>query len=201
VAGTRDTRAVEEALGQSIVDSIGYFLFRDIETQSEAEELFEFVKDASDQGRLASAFRGARWQQKVGLMFARPVGHPAHSAQVRSQVIEYGAICESALRCMLIQNGRRSPPHALAAIIERCKSAGILTVEGRDAADRLRLGRNAVHLFVGRQKKLSAEKDARKAYRDLTGVLNECRERSGLDRWHFGRSPISGTDEAAPAPV
>src|SRR6266849_3428064 len=113
-AGTK--RVVEDALGNSVADSLrgpelgssivnalDRFLFQDIESESEALDLFLCIDDDSTRSVLANSFRGARWHQKVGLVLARPTAHPAHSTQVRSQLIEYGAICETLLRAMVEQ--------------------------------------------------------------------------------------------------
>lgn len=175
-------------LGESIVKAIDYFVFRDIETEAEAQDLFGFIQDGQLQKILAKSFRGARWQLKVGLVLARPTAHPAHSAHVRAQLIEYGAIAESALREMLKQNGNKALPEEFDKVIKKCRAAGIITTDGAAAAQALRDYRNRVHLFLttGRRNPI-AVKDGRKAYKALTTVLNECRAHARLSEWHFGR--------------
>ena len=174
-------------LGKAIIDALDDFLFRDIEDERQALELFAFIDDDSARGVLASCFRGARWHQKVGLVLARPSAHPAHAAQVRTQLIEYGAICETALRRMLEQNGGKKVPEDFKDVIEKCKSAGILKKDGKGAADLLRDGRNKVHLFLQPERQLQAEREARGTYAALTRVLNECREFRKLPEWKFGQ--------------
>jgi hypothetical protein len=194
-------RVVEEALGNAVADSLrgpergsaiiealDHFLFRDIESEAEALDLFAFIADDDIRKLLAISFRGARWHQKVGLVLARPSMHPAHSAQVRSQLIEYGAICETVLRAMLAQNGKKPVPEDFGEVITKCKSAGILTKDGLECAERLRHGRNQVHLFLtqtGRPPR--AEREARKAYASLGMVINECRIFKKLPEWRFGQ--------------
>ena len=186
-------------LGKAIIDALDDFLFRDIEDEGQALELFAFIDDASARGVLASCFRGARWHQKVGLVLARPSAHTAHAAQVRTQLIEYGAICETALRRMLEQNGSKKVPEDFKDVIEKCKSAGMLTKDGKAAADLLRDGRNKVHLFLGQpDRQLQAEREARGAYAALTRVLNECRAFKKLSEWKFGQD--SAAQDAAPLP-
>jgi hypothetical protein len=184
------------ALGASVVEAIDRFVFRDIETEDEALDVFSFIDTESTRRLLASAFRGARWIQKTGLVLARPVAHPAHAAQVRSQFIEYGSICELALRVMLEQNGTKALPNDFDGIIDKCRSGGILSKEGETAAQLLRSARNRVHLFLQQiSKEPRAERDGRKAYQAMTTIINECRSYKGLPAWRFGK-----TGEKSPDP-
>lgn len=45
-------------LGKAIIDALDDFLFRDIEDERQALELFAFIDDDSARGALASCFRG-----------------------------------------------------------------------------------------------------------------------------------------------
>jgi hypothetical protein len=198
-------QVVEEALGNSvperirgvdlgiaIVDALDGFLFRDIEDEAQALDVFSFIDDDSVRGVLASCFRGARWHQKVGLVLARPAAHPAHTAQVRIQLVEYGAICETMLRQMLAQNGRKEVPEDFKDVIEKCKSAGMLTREGKEHAELLRHGRNQVHLFLAQPgRPPQAEREARKAYTALSRVINECRSFKKLPEWGIGQDGLA----------
>ena len=98
-------------LGEKVIEAVDRFAFRYIEDPATAERLFGFVKSPEEREHLASAYRGTRWQQKIGLVLARPTDHDAHHAQVRAQLIGYGAIAEAALRITLAQNGRDAPPN------------------------------------------------------------------------------------------
>lgn len=175
-------------LGESIVKAIDYFVFRDVETEAQAHELFEFVDDSKLQKVLASTFRGARWQLKIGLVLARTTSHPAHTAHVRAQLIEYGAIAEAVLRAMLQQGGRKPLPKTFDTVIRKCRSAGVLTVSGAAGAQELRNLRNQVHLFLTTAHKTPiAARHGRIAYKSLTTVINDCRVHKGLAEWHFGK--------------
>jgi hypothetical protein len=106
-------RVVEESLGDAVIRGIDDFVFRDIEDEATALDVFSFVADPQIRTVLAASLRGARWQQKVGLVLARHKGHPAHVAQIRSQVIEYGAITELLLRRWFARSGQGAcPPHS-----------------------------------------------------------------------------------------
>lgn len=196
-----DKRVVEEALdsavphglagaerGDAIVRAVHEFVFRFIESQEEAEGLFAFINSDIDRRHLATSYRGARWQQKVGLVLARPAEHPAHRTQVRAQIIEYGAIAEAALRAVLVQNGADAPPDDFDGIIKKARAAGVVSLDGAAAAQALRTGRNRIHLFLDRDAKaLVAERDARHAFAALATVLQDCRRYAKLPEWEFGK--------------
>jgi len=162
-------------------------VFRYIESPEQAVDLFNFVTGQAEREHLAKSYRGARWQQKMGLVFGRPVEHPAHRAQVRTQVIEYGSIAEACLRAVLVQNGKDAPPDDFDGIIKKARAAGVLSSEGAAAAQELRLLRNRIHLFLDvASKPLVAERDARKAFGALARVLQDCRGYHALHAWEFG---------------
>jgi hypothetical protein len=201
VAARSDKRVVEEAIaaaippglsgaeqGDAVISAVEAFVFRFIESETEALDLFSFIHTEGDRAHFATSYRGARWQQKMGLVFARPVDHPAHRAQVRAQVVEYGSMAEACLRAILTQNGKDIPPSDFDGIIKKARAAGVLSSDGADAAQRLRLVRNRIHLFLDvAEKPLVAERDARYAYAALVRVLQECRSFYGLPEWEFGR--------------
>ena len=174
-------RVVEESLGDAVIRGIDDFVFRDMEDEATALDVFSFVADPQIRTVLAASLRGARWQQKVGLVLARHKGHPAHVAQIRSQVIEYGAITELLLREVVRQERPRGLPATFKALIERAESTGLLDERGVAAANRLRDGRNRVHHDAdARPFKIS---DASAALRDVVQVVNQCRTGAGLGPW------------------
>lgn len=182
-------------LGEKVIEAIDRFAFRDIEDPAKAEDLFGFVKSQEEREHLASTYRGTRWQQKIGLMFARPADHDAHHAQVRAQLIGYGAIAEAALRIMLQQNGSDAPPNDFDGIITKARAAGILSKDAAESAHKLRLYRNRVHLFLDSgAKSLVAQRDAHRAFTALVTVLQSCRKRAGLSEWKFGSEPAESED-------
>ena len=175
-------------LGESIVSAIDLFVFRDIETKEEVQDLFAFVDDPPMRRLLGNTFRGARWHMKIGLALARPVAHPAHAAHVRAQLVEYGTVAETSLRELLRQNGQKMLPKKFENVINKARAAGILTRDGQEAANILRDLRNRVHLFIAAEERAPvAVRDGRAAYKALGAVLNDCRAHRGLDEWHFGR--------------
>jgi hypothetical protein len=174
-------RVVEESLGDAVVRSIDAFVFRDIEDDAASAAVFDFVVSPAARAMLGGALRGVRWQQKVGLVLARHRGHPAHAAQIRSQVIEYGAISELALREAVRQAQPARVPTTFQGLIERAESIGILDPVGAAAAHRRRLARNSVHLEPSAAPPKVA--DAAKAMKDLVIIVNQCRAQTGLDEW------------------
>ena len=164
-----------------MVTSIDAFVFRDIEDDAAAAAVFDFVPSSEARAMLGAALRGVRWQQKVGLVLARHRGHPAHAAQIRSQVIEYGAISELALRESIRQARPTGVPPTFQGLIERAVDIGILDEGGAAAAHRRRLARNAVHLDPAAAPLKVA--DAAKAMKDFVTIANQCRSYAGLDRW------------------
>lgn len=180
----------DAAVGEAAVQAVDRFVFADIDDETTAMDLFSFIEDTETQILLALTYRGVRWQQKTGLVFARRVAHPAHAAQVRSQLIEYGGIVETCLRAVIEQAGKK-PPGTFATLITRCEGLKVLSASGSDAANRLRESRNCVHLFLTLGKRPpGAQREARKAWQDFTLVINELRSDSGLSIWHFGAAPV-----------
>ena len=184
-------RVVEESLGEAVVKGIDDFVFHDIESEEAASRVFDFILDPDARLMLATALRGVRWQQKVGLVLARHKGHPAHAAQIRSQVIEYGAITELLLREAVRQVRSTGVPATFHGLIQRAESAGILNETGADAAHRRRDARNSVHLDPTRPPpKLG---DGAKAMKDFVVIVNQCRSHSGRSPWQpVRRTPASG---------
>lgn len=127
IAGWITTDLSGAELGEKVIEAIDRFAFQHIEDTAAAEDLFAFVQSQDERKHLASVYRGTRWQQKIGLMFARPTDHDAHNAQVRAQLVGYGAIAEAALRIMLQQNGKDAPPNDFDGIITKARAAGILS--------------------------------------------------------------------------
>jgi hypothetical protein len=182
-----------------VIRAVNEVAFRHIETRDQAEQIFEFVQDDRRRNHLARAYRGARWEQKIGLILARSVSHDAHHAQVRTQLVEYGALAEAAIWTKLVQNGKDTLPGDFKGLIDKAVVAGILKGESKEAATSLREARNRVHLFLDTENKaLVAKRDASVAYRNLTSVINACRVHSGLTVWRFGSAwppaPLTQTE-------
>jgi hypothetical protein len=91
---------------------------------------------------------------------------------------------------MLQQNGKDAPPNDFDGIITKARAAGILSKEAAESADKLRLYRNRVHLFLDSgAKSLVAQRDALRAFTALVVVIQACRKRAGLGDWRFGSEP------------
>lgn len=172
---------MEESLGDAVIRGIDAFVFRDIEDEAGALAVFDFVDDQEARRVLAGALRGARWQQKVGFVLASRHGHPAHSVLIRSQVIEFGAVVELALREVVRQVRPGSTPSTFQGLIQRAESVGVLDARGVAAAGRRRTVRNGVHLDPAAPPlKL---RDSAKALKDAALVINQCRAHAGLEAW------------------
>jgi hypothetical protein len=176
-------RPIDEWLG---VSGINDFIFRDIEDDEAARAVFDFVVDPEARDLLGVVLRGVRWQQKVGLALARQHGHPAHAAQVRSQMIEYGALVEMSLHEVVRQAHPTGVPATFQGLIQRAQTMGVLDEHGVEAADRLREARNCVHLYLATPS-LRFQREGRKALRDFTTVVNQLRVHASLPPWHAAR--------------
>lgn len=174
-------RVVEESLGDAVLRSIDAFVFRDIEDEATSVAVFDFVVSPEARDLLGAALRGVRWQQKVGLVLARRSDHPSHATQIRSQVIEYGAISELALREAVRQARPTGLPTTFEGLIERAEKIGILDEVGAAAANRRREARNSVHLDPAAAAPKVA--NAAKALKDFVTIVNQCRSHAGLAPW------------------
>lgn len=193
IAGWIPTGLSGVGLGEKVIEAVDRFAFLHIEDTAAALALFAFVQSREARERLARAYRGTRWQQKIGLVFARSTDHDAHDAQVRAQLVGYGAIAEAVLRIMLQQNGKDEPPNEFKGIIKKARAAGILSKEAAESAQELRSYRNRVHLFLDADAKpLVAQREALRAFTALVVVLQACRERAGLAEWRFRSEPAEG---------
>lgn len=185
-------RPIEESLGDAVVRGIDDFVFRDIEDDEAARAVFDFVTDLESRALLGSVLRGVRWQQKVGLVLARVPAHPAHAAQVRSQMIEYGALVEMSLHEVIRQARPTGVPATFQGLIQRAEAMEVLDARGVEAADRLREARNCVHLYLA-TRSLRFQREGRKALRDFTTVVNQLRIRAGLAPWQPARPAVEGS--------
>lgn len=90
------SKIVQEHFGEVIITAIREFAKNDLRTvdQLKADE-FSHVGDASLKDNLAETFYGARWIYKLGL--ALLVRDSEQMAHVRTQVMDYGAVCEGLL--------------------------------------------------------------------------------------------------------
>lgn len=95
------SKIVQENFGEAIIKSVADFARLDLPTiaQLTANE-FSHVSDQALREGLAETFYGARWIYKLGL--ALLVKDAEQMAHVRTQIMDYGAVCEGLLSdCIL----------------------------------------------------------------------------------------------------
>lgn len=94
-------KVVQEAFGESIIKMIVDFVKNDLKSIADIEQdEFSHVKDAQLRRAISETFYGARWIYKLGL--ALLVRDEIQIAHVRSQVVDYAAVCEGLLSdCIL----------------------------------------------------------------------------------------------------
>jgi hypothetical protein len=95
------SKIIQENFGEAIIAAVIDFAKRDLSTvdQLTANE-FAHVSDQGLRTTLAETFYGARWIYKLGLaLLVRDVEQMAH---VRTQVMDFGAVCEGLLSDSLL---------------------------------------------------------------------------------------------------
>jgi hypothetical protein len=98
------SKIIQENFGEAIIAAVIDFAKRDLSTvdQLTANE-FAHVSDQGLRTTLAETFYGARWIYKLGLaLLVRDVEQMAH---VRTQVMDFGAVCEGGfcrIRCCML---------------------------------------------------------------------------------------------------
>lgn len=106
-------KQIQEGFGETIIDAIRSFARADIEDADSLEgSLFTHISEPDLRKNLAETLYGARWIHKLGL--ALLVKDEEQLAHVRTQVVDYSAVCEGLLSSMLhhalirqILNGRK----------------------------------------------------------------------------------------------
>jgi hypothetical protein len=165
-------KPIQEQFGQTIIDAFAGFARADLENVAALEaRLFHHVSNAPLKRRLAETLYGARWIYKLGL--ALLVANEEQMAHVRSQILDYGAVCEGLLHDMIDHalrvgmTGTRytyKNPRLLTGpypttptqitnqsffwMIEVAKDEHIINHNLYLALDRLRLERNTVHVHA-----------------------------------------------------
>jgi hypothetical protein len=94
------TKQIQEGFGQTIIDAIRSFARADLEGADSLESsLFAHVSEPDLRRNLAETLYGARWIYKLGL--ALLVKDEEQLAHVRTQIVDYSAVCEGLLSSML----------------------------------------------------------------------------------------------------
>jgi hypothetical protein len=89
-------KPIQEQFGQAIINSVAAFARKDLDDVATLSgTLFSHVTDPTLRATLAETLYGARWIYKLGL--ALLVKDEEQMAHVRTQLIDYGAVCEGLL--------------------------------------------------------------------------------------------------------
>ena len=165
----------QHQFGQAAIDSIIGFCRNDIPTVAHFENNdFAHISDAQLRTAVAKTMYGARWLYKVGLSLL--IDGDEAIAHVRTQVIDYGSVCEALLSDVVIHgisngyfagqifrtasgdgNGRpinwgagnmqsKVKKRSFYWLIEVAREEGILTPHEKGLLTRLRNLRNTVHI-------------------------------------------------------
>jgi hypothetical protein len=95
------SKVVQEKFGEAIITAIREFAKSDLRTVDQLKACeFCHIGDANLKDSLAETFYGARWIYKLGL--ALLVRNSEQMAHVRTQVMDYGAVCEGLLSDVIL---------------------------------------------------------------------------------------------------
>lgn len=95
------SKMIQEQFGETIISAVSTFAKSDLPSiENLVATCFEHVSDKTLQQTLAETFYGARWIYKLGL--ALLVKDAEQMAHVRTQVVDYGAVCEGLLSDALL---------------------------------------------------------------------------------------------------
>lgn len=94
------SKQIQEGFGQTIIDAVRSFARADLDDADKLEtSLFAHVSEPDLRRNLAETLYGARWIYKLGL--ALLVRDEEQLAHVRTQIVDYSAVCEGLLSSML----------------------------------------------------------------------------------------------------
>lgn len=118
---------IQEQFGQAAIDAFVNFCRADIRPVADLEaNEFSHVTDPALRQYLAQTFYGARWLYKLGLGVL--VQGDEGIAHVRTQVIDYGSICEALLSDCLLHGIQRNAMIGSKYLTKDCRP-----VSGRNA--------------------------------------------------------------------
>lgn len=96
---------INHAVGERVIDSLVTFARQEIHTPSTlSNEWFQFVTDEKLRSTLSETLYGAMWIYRVGKIFA--TNREELQAHLRTQIINYGAICEALLEYAILHGVR-----------------------------------------------------------------------------------------------
>ena len=114
---------IQEQFGQAAIDAFVGFCRADIHSVADLEANdFSHIKDAALRKYVAQTFYGARWLYKLGLGVL--VDGDEAIAHVRTQVIDYGSICEALLSDCILDGIQRNAMIGTKYLTTDCRQAG-----------------------------------------------------------------------------
>lgn len=150
-------KTVQETLGQAAIEAVATFAKGDLPSVDDLKAThFSHVTEDTLRDALATTFYGARWIYKLGL--ALLVKDAEQLAHVRTQVVDYAAVCEGLLSDSVFHAQRadgmadgqnpsaRSSRTTFDQLIEDAAEIGIVDQKLRHRLHRMRDERNTVHL-------------------------------------------------------
>jgi hypothetical protein len=97
---------INQAVGERVIDSLVAFARQKIPTPSElSQKQFLFVTDEKLRAILSETLYGAMWVYRVGKVLAS--NREELQAHLRTQLINYGAICEAILEYTILHGAKR----------------------------------------------------------------------------------------------
>ena len=98
---------ISQAVGERVIDSIVAFARQEIPTLNDlSNDWFLFVTDKKLRTILSETLYGAMWVYRVGKVLAS--NREELQAHLRTQLINYGAICEAVLEFTILQGAKRN---------------------------------------------------------------------------------------------
>lgn len=197
---------INHETGKRIIDVLVTYARQDIPSPSElsqSSEWFQFVSDEKLRLTLAETLYGALWVYRVGKLFA--TDRDELQAHLRTQIINYGAICEAVLEFTILQGAKfnllkgagwrfrdekqnnklkwGSPPANLpkevsfAWCIRVAKEEGVIESGVEIELNRLRNTRNSIHLNKKATESLDYEpKQSKEAFELMKAVVDQARK-------------------------
>lgn len=102
---TRD-QDVNQAVGERVIEALVAYARLEIPTPSTlSTQWFQFVTDEKLRTTLSETLYGAMWVYRVGKVFA--TNREELQAHLRTQLINYGAMCEAVLEYAVLQGAKQ----------------------------------------------------------------------------------------------
>ena len=191
----------ELEIGKRVLDLLTDYVKERIAPPMElSSEKFGFVKDRKLRENLAETYFGATWVYSIGRLLARD--KQELQAQLRTQIINYGAVCEAILEYAILEGAKKSsfqgelwkyrdekkkenlrwgnPPANLpkginfAWCIAVAKDELIIDEKVAKLADKLRNLRNTIHLSKKALENIEYEPpQSKEAYQTLNLVIEQ----------------------------